>query len=94
MNLSDIEIEGFGIWNGLELNDLSGEVTVFYGPNETGKTTLLEFVRAVFYGFASARRGRYLPPVRGGRGGGSLLTHNGEGSFRISRFDDESQEQA
>ena len=94
MNLSDIEIEGFGIWNGLELNDLSGEVTVFYGPNETGKTTLLEFVRAVFYGFASARRGRYLPPVRGGRGGGSLLTHNGEGSFRISRFDDESQEEA
>ena len=68
MRISNLHVDGFGVWSGLELADLSNELNIFYGPNEAGKTTLMQFVRAMFYGFSPLRRQRYLPPVRGGRG--------------------------
>ncbi len=64
---------GGRIWrlDGLRLDPLGEQLTVFYGPNEAGKTTLLQFIRSVLYGFSAERR-RYLPPVHGGQPGGSL----------------------
>ena len=64
MRIKTIEIDGFGVWNGLALEELSDHATVVYGPNEAGKTTLMQFVRAVLYGFTPERRKRYLPPVQ------------------------------
>lgn len=87
MNFTDLKIDGFGIWTGLEIHDLSAGVNVFHGRNEAGKTTLMQFARAMLYGFSSERRDRYLPPVRGGRGGGSLGLNSVSGRFRISRVD-------
>jgi uncharacterized protein YhaN len=87
MKLTELNIDGFGVWRGLELHGLSPGLNVFYGANEAGKTTLLQFARAVLYGFSPERRARYLPPVRGGRGGGSLGVSTAAGSFRIKRFD-------
>ena len=72
MRISDIRVDGFGIWTGLHLEDLADELTVFYGPNEAGKTTLLQFIRSVLYGLHGESRDRYLPPRYGGRSGGSL----------------------
>ena len=62
---------------------LSEGINVFYGPNEAGKTTLLEFIRSVFYGFSPRRR--YLPPIHGGRGGGALEVAGPHGRFQIAR---------
>ena len=45
---------------------------MFYGPNEAGKSTLMNFLRAVLYGVTPQRRKRYLPPLAGGRPGGWL----------------------
>ncbi len=87
MNLTELKIDGFGVWRGLEIHGLSAGLNVFYGPNEAGKTTLMQFARAVLYGFSPERRARYLPSVRGGRGGGSLGASTRAGSFRISRVD-------
>jgi uncharacterized protein YhaN len=87
MNLTELKIDGFGVWRGLEIHGLSSGLNVFYGPNEAGKTTLMQFARAVLYGFSPERRARYLPSVRGGRGGGSLGASTRAGSFRISRVD-------
>jgi uncharacterized protein YhaN len=88
VNITDIEVDGFGVWNGLKLDELSEHLTVFYGPNEAGKTTLMQFVRSVLYGFSPERRQRYLPPLRGGRPGGSLCVSTSYGSLRISRHAD------
>ena len=63
MKITDLEIEGFGVWKGLNLKDLSGKLTVIYGHNEAGKTTLMQFVRSALYGFHQQERARYLPPV-------------------------------
>src|SRR3981189_3056791 len=75
------------MWSGLEVAELSAGLNVFYGPNEAGKTTLMQFARAMLYGFSPERTARYLPPVHGGRGGGSLGSTLPGGRFRISRFD-------
>ena len=89
MKVTGLVVDGFGVWSQLELPELSGEVTAFYGPNEAGKTTLMQFVRSMLYGFSAERRARYLPPVRGGRPGGSLLATAGQKRYTISRHADE-----
>src|SRR5262245_8140304 len=85
MRIKSIDIDGFGVWKGLALNDLTDQATVIYGPNEAGKTTLMQFVRAVLYGFTPERRKRYLPPVNGGQPGGRLRIANEFGAFTIHR---------
>ena len=85
MKFTDLGIDGFGVWSGLEVRELGPGLNVFYGPNEAGKTTLLQFVRAVLYGFSLERRRKYLPPVRGGQGGGWLVVATAEGTFDITR---------
>ncbi|MEE3219530.1 MAG: AAA family ATPase, partial [Planctomycetota bacterium] len=70
MRITDISVDGFGCWNGLKLDSLSDSLTVFFGANEAGKSTLLQFLRGMLYG-ASSRGGRnYIPPLNGGRPGG------------------------
>ncbi|MEX2167963.1 MAG: AAA family ATPase [Pirellulales bacterium] len=88
MKISDIHIDGFGVWNDLQLGKLSPEVTVFYGPNEAGKTTLMQFVRSVLYGVSPERRERYLPPLAGGRPGGKLGLHTDDGPIEVTRYAD------
>ena len=54
MKITDIKIDGFGVWHDLALRGLSPELTVFYGPNEAGKSTLMQFMRSVLYGVSPA----------------------------------------
>ena len=56
MKINDLNVEGFGVWSELKIDGLSDRLGVFFGPNEAGKTTLLQFVRAMLYGFSPARR--------------------------------------
>jgi len=88
MKIKNICIDGFGVWRDLELNELSGQATVFHGPNEAGKTTLMQFIRSVLYGFSPARKQRYLPPLGGGRPGGSLAVDTDEGRCEIGRWNE------
>ena len=89
MKINALNINGFGVWHDLRLDQIPNGITVFYGPNEAGKTTLLQFIRAMFYGFTPIHRGRYLPPHAGGRPGGSLRLADHRGEFHLDRYDDE-----
>jgi len=86
MRIKDIQVDGFGVWNNLKLDELPPGVTVLYGPNEAGKTTLMQFVRTVLYGFSPLRRNRYLPPVFGGQPGGRVRVSDGSGEFLLQRY--------
>jgi uncharacterized protein YhaN len=86
MRITDLEVEGFGVWSGLRIEKLGESLNVLYGPNEAGKTTLLQFLRSMFYGFSPPRR-RYLPPVHGGRGGGTIDLAGPHGRFQVGRYD-------
>ena len=58
MFIERIEVERFGALSRTTIDRLGPGVQVLHGTNETGKTTLLEFVRAVFFGFEGLfRRG-------------------------------------
>ncbi|MGA2620903.1 MAG: AAA family ATPase [Thermoguttaceae bacterium] len=84
MKITSLEIDGYGVWSGLRLERLVEGLNVVYGPNEAGKTTLLQFIRSVLYGFSPERR-RYLPPVHGGPAGGRIAVSGPAGSFQIER---------
>lgn len=88
MRITDIHIEGFGVWHDLTIGKLSPEITAFYGPNEAGKTTLMQFLRSVLYGMSPERRKRYLPPFAGGRPGGWLKVDGEDGPMQINRIAD------
>jgi uncharacterized protein YhaN len=85
VKIATLDVEGFGVWTGLRIDNLADGLNVFYGPNEAGKTTLMQFARAVLYGFSPDRQ-RYLPPVHGGRPGGTLELVGPNGAWRASRF--------
>ena len=85
MKVRDIQIDGFGVWSGLSVDSLPDGMTVFYGPNEAGKTTLMQFLRTMLYGFTAERRQRYLPPVFPGKPGGAMRVSGPGGGYEIAR---------
>jgi uncharacterized protein YhaN len=87
MRIERLEIGGFGRFANVGW-DLDPGLTVMLGENEAGKTTLLNAVRAILFGFESSREGRaWYPALAGGRRGGrmTLLTAAGERWF-VERF--------
>ncbi len=88
MRIKSLKVDGYGVWSKLKLDRLGEGLSVLHGPNEAGKTTLMQFIRSMLFGFAPDRR-RYLPPVYGGRPGGAIDLVSSEGRFRLSRHDDQ-----
>ncbi|MDH3256606.1 MAG: AAA family ATPase [Nitrospinota bacterium] len=87
MQIREIHIERFGKFSHCRVVPVSSGLNVIYGRNEFGKTTLLEFVRWVLFGFEKKRKGmNSYTPVDGGEHAGTLMCEmaNGEQIF-ISR---------
>ena len=86
MKIRDLHIDGFGHFSDRDFGPFARPVTVFHGPNEAGKTTLLEFIRAILFGFLDgrSRRNLYLP-LSGGRHGGSITIESDDGEIVIVR---------
>lgn len=90
MRIERIDIDGFGIFANRSW-ELPPGLTVFRGDNEEGKSTLLNAIRALLFGFESTRNGRvWYPALAGGKRGGRLtivdraggrwvVTRHGEG---------------
>lgn len=71
MRFRRITVDRFGVWQLLELGPLDDGLNVFYGANETGKSTLLEFIRGLLFGFAASERRRFAPIDTDASWGGS-----------------------
>ena len=81
MRIRNLHIDGFGRFADRSFGPLEHPVTVFYGANEAGKSTLLEFIRRILFGFTARRVGtNEYPPLAGGRHGGriTIATDAGE----------------
>ena len=86
MRLKKLYLDGFGHFYKYSIDDISDSVTVFYGPNEAGKSTLLAFIRGVLFGFPRSLTS-YYPPLSGGRHGGRITISNSAGDLHtIERF--------
>ena len=87
MRLEELHLDGFGRFHQQAIGPLHAPVTVIYGPNEAGKSTLLAFVRAVLFGFPQRKRREHYPPLAGGRHGGRIrLTSDAGESFTLERY--------
>lgn len=86
MKLERIHVERYGAWQNLDLPVDSEAVSVFFGPNEAGKTTLMRFVRGVLYGFDDEDAKRLKGADSLAPWGGSLqVQHNGS-SWLVRRM--------
>ncbi|MBW3612283.1 MAG: AAA family ATPase [Chloroflexi bacterium] len=79
MRIERLEIDGFGRFH--DASWAFGEgMTVLLGANEAGKTTLLNALRALLFGFGATRDGRtWYPALAGGRRGGRLVLRSRRG---------------
>lgn len=70
MWIESLHVDGFGVLHDLTLDGLPNGLILFLGENESGKTTLMEFIRSLLFGLP--RPGNGYPPLRGGRYGGRM----------------------
>ncbi len=49
MKIRSVKIDSFGIFKDKKYSDISPGLTIIYGKNETGKTTLMEFIRSTLF---------------------------------------------
>lgn len=69
------------------MDSLAAGLNVIHGPRASGKTTVVDFLRAMFHGFDPELRTRYLPAD--GRSFGGRVTLTGpQGQRTIRRYDD------
>ena len=88
MKIKDLQVDGFGVWKGLKVQGLSDDITVFCGQNEAGKTTLMQFIRSMMFGFSTDRLEKYTPPVYGGLAGGTCDLVTPTGNYEVQRHVD------
>ncbi|MBG9987681.1 AAA family ATPase [Aerococcaceae bacterium DSM 111176] len=89
MKIKQIEIYGYGKWVD-QTFDIDNVGQVFYGPNESGKSTIQSFIRSVLFGFPSKRRrknqiNRFEPKHSDTYGGRLLLTETEFGDVWVER---------
>ena len=85
MKIENIHIGGFGVWNEKDWEHLGPGLNVFHGPNETGKSTLMAFVRSILFGFDRRGGTRRYDPLNGGIHGGWLDVRVKDRPIRIER---------
>ena len=69
MKIKNIKINSYGTLKQKEIN-LKNKINIIYGKNESGKSTLLNFIKNIFYGISKNKNGKeisdyekYLPWV-------------------------------
>ncbi len=87
MRLKEVYIEGFGGLGPLALSFATG-LNLVLGPNEAGKTCLMEFIRALLFGLSKRDRSYLLYRPLDDRpfGGRAVIEKDGEEFALVARF--------
>ena len=83
MKIKDLELVRYGIYRNLSWHPATDRLVVVMGENESGKTTMLRFIRDMLFGYP---RGEW----RGREGNMGLSRANGE-DWRVYRVEKESR---
>src|SRR2546422_4734871 len=85
MKIENVHVDGFGVWNDKTWGPLNPGLNVFHGPNETGKSTLMAFIRSMFFGFEKRGSARRYEPAKGGVHGAWLDLLRADPPLRVER---------
>lgn len=83
MKLTDLQLEHYGIYEDVSWQPPDTGLCVIMGENESGKTTMLSFIRDMLFGY---RRGR-----RKGRKGNMMICRDNGKTYRIYRNEGETK---
>jgi len=86
MQLRDLEIDRFGVWQDVTFPFNHHGVTVLYGPNEAGKSTLMRFIRGVLYGYQPQDERSAGPNQEPVECSGTLRLHHHGQDYRVRRI--------
>jgi len=86
MIIKKLHIDGFGIFKDHSIDNFKPGINLLYGRNESGKSTLLDFIRFTLFGYPRPLAER-RPPLQGGKHGGRIevLLKNQASSSSIYR---------
>ncbi len=95
MRVTDLRIDRFGDWTGVDLRDLALGLNVMFFPDAATKTALVQFVPSVLYGFSESVRQRFLHSAADGgpsalreyAAGGTVALESSQGRYRVTRHD-------
>lgn len=79
MRIEGLQIDGFGHFHRREFRPLESPLTVLYGSNEAGKSTMLDFIRTMLFGFSGPSKLAFHPPLAGGQHGGKITLRSEDG---------------
>ena len=88
MKLTSLQIERFGTRSNLQLEGLSDQLNVIYGPNGSGKTTIINFIRWMLYGSVDDASRRFLLGAESRLGGTLRLIDGHQHRRRVERYYD------
>ncbi|MQS75567.1 hypothetical protein FHL06_04070 [Lactobacillus halodurans] len=90
VKLVEAKVYGFGKWIDQEFN-FESDYQVIFGSNEAGKTTLLNFIKSILFGFASARGDnkyqQYKPKNSSNYGGELTFEAKDKSHWTVKRVD-------
>ncbi|WP_417264957.1 ATP-binding protein [Brumimicrobium sp.] len=78
MKIDKLHIDGFGVFHDKNIQGFSKGINVLYGPNEAGKSTLLDFIRFTLFEYPRFQKDR-RSPLMGGTHGGRIWLSNSTG---------------
>ncbi len=87
MYIQRAHIDGFGVLTGQTIQQLPPGLSIFLGSNEAGKSTCLDFFRAMLAGYPRSRAAHRVPfSGRAADAGGTLTLHTDRcGVVRLTR---------
>ncbi|RYG72865.1 hypothetical protein EU245_08640 [Lentibacillus lipolyticus] len=88
VHIKSATIFGFGKWVDYTIDFTDEQFICMYGDNESGKTTIQQFLLFMLFGMPPKKRAGYKPKTSGKMGGRLVVDDHDAGEFVIERMDD------
>ncbi len=84
MRIIEINVKNFGKLHNFSVHPSAG-INIIYGENESGKSTLMAFIKAMLYGLGTGEKRRQYESWDGSVLGGSMEFEHDERTYLLSR---------
>lgn len=88
MKLERAHIYGFGKWVDYTLDFSTDHLNCVFGHNESGKSTIQNFILFMLFGLPPRKREFYRPKMSGQMGGRLVISDSVHGTYTIERIDE------